>query len=187
MRSGASVDHCRALSSVPRGARIDERSPQSASTRASVTRAPRPRLRRRRRASRRRSPPRPPRCRRESERSSFNRGECSRTAARAALPPAPGSSGAWNSTACAAASSSIATRALGVREHLPQLQPRGVPHRDVILLAGARRDRVHRGRMTQRLVLGDERRRDVLRDHEAAVQPAVASSGTRAGRPTGSD
>ncbi len=35
MRSGASVDHERAFSSVPRGARIAERSPHSDSTSAS--------------------------------------------------------------------------------------------------------------------------------------------------------
>jgi uracil-DNA glycosylase len=64
-------------------------------------------------------------------------------------------------------------RALGVREHLPQLQSGGVPHRDVILLTGARRDRIDRRGVAERLVLGDERRRDVLRDHEAAVQAAV--------------
>ena len=64
-------------------------------------------------------------------------------------------------------------RPLGVGEHLPRLETGGVPHRDVILLARARRDRVHRSRMTEHLVLGDERRSHVLRDHEAAVQAAV--------------
>ena len=64
-------------------------------------------------------------------------------------------------------------RPLGVREHLPRLQAGRVPHRDVILLAGARRDRVDAGRVAEHLVLADERRGDVLRDHEAGVEPAV--------------
>ena len=74
--------------------------------------------------------------------------------------------------------------ALRVREHLQRLQAGGVPHRDVILLAGARRDRVDARRMAEHLVLGDERRGHVLRDHEAGVEPAVDASGTAAGRPT---
>ena len=63
--------------------------------------------------------------------------------------------------------------ALGVREHLPCLQPGGVPHGDVILLARARRNGIDAGRMAERLVLAHEGRRDVLRNHEAGVQTAV--------------
>src|SRR5579862_414046 len=44
----------------------------------------------------------------------------------------------------------------------------------MILLPRARRDRVDGRRMTERLVLRDERRRDVLRDHEPGVEAAVA-------------
>ena len=64
-------------------------------------------------------------------------------------------------------------RALRVREHLPRLEAGRVPHRDVILLPRARRDRVDRRRMAEHLVLGDERGGHVLRDHEAAVEAAV--------------
>ena len=184
MRSGASVDHCRAFSSVPRGARIDERSPHSASTRAAsvcVTLIATPPLppRLRRAATRRGSPSPTASMSGASDRSSCSRGESSRTAARVARTPAPGSSGAWNSTACAPASSSIASAALAVREHLPRLQPGRVSHRHVILLPGARRDRVDRRGMAEHLVLGDERRGHVLRDHEAAVQPAVGGEERR--------
>ena len=64
-------------------------------------------------------------------------------------------------------------RALGVRDDLPRLQPGRVAHRHVILLPGARRDRVDRCRVAERLVLGDERCGHVLRDHEPRVEPAV--------------
>ena len=64
-------------------------------------------------------------------------------------------------------------RALAIREHLPRLQAGGVPHRDVILLPRARRNRVDRRGMGEHLVLGDEGRGHVLRDHEAAVQSTV--------------
>ena len=70
-------------------------------------------------------------------------------------------------------------RSLGVGDHLPRLQARGVAHRHVVLLAGARRDRVHRRRMAQRLVLRHERGRHVLRDHEAGVEPAVGGEERR--------
>ena len=63
-------------------------------------------------------------------------------------------------------------RTLGVAEHDECLQPGGVAHRHMILLSCARRDRVDARRMAERLVLGDERRGHVLRDHEAGVQPA---------------
>ena len=64
-------------------------------------------------------------------------------------------------------------RRLAVREYLPRLQPRGVSHGHVILLPGARRDRIHRRGMREHLVLGDERRGHVLGNHEPAVQPTV--------------
>ena len=63
-------------------------------------------------------------------------------------------------------------RVLGVVEDAKGLQSGRVPHRDVILLARARRDRVDAGRMGEHLVLGDECRSDVLRDHEARVEAA---------------
>ena len=62
--------------------------------------------------------------------------------------------------------------ALGVRQHLPRLQPRRIAHRHMVLLSGARRDRVDARRMGEHLVLADERRRHVLRDHEPGVEPA---------------
>ena len=43
----------------------------------------------------------------------------------------------------------------------------------MILLARARRNRVDRRRMAERLVLGDERGGDVLRDHEPGVQASI--------------
>ena len=85
----------------------------------------------------------------------------------------PGSSGARNSTAWAPASSSIARARSEFASDLPRLQSRGIPHRDVIFLARARRDRVHARRMAQRLVLAHQSGCDVLRDHEARVQSAV--------------
>ena len=63
--------------------------------------------------------------------------------------------------------------AFGIREHLPGLEAGGVSHGDVILLAGARRDGINAGRMAERLVLADEGRSDVLRNHEAGVETAV--------------
>ena len=70
-------------------------------------------------------------------------------------------------------------RPLGVREHLPGLQPGRVPHRDVILLARARRDRVDARRVGEHLVLADQRRGHVLRDHEPGVEPAVGGQERR--------
>ena len=64
-------------------------------------------------------------------------------------------------------------RALDVREHLPALEGGRVPHRDVIFLARARRDRVDAGGMAQHLVLAHEGSGHVLRDHEAGVEPPV--------------
>ena len=93
-----------------------------------------------------------------------------RASARTRAPrarPAPGSSGARNSTAWAPASSSIASARSAFASTCQRLQPGGVPHRDVILLARARRDRVDARRMAEHLVLADERRGHVLRDHEA--------------------
>src|SRR6059036_3406943 len=72
-------------------------------------------------------------------------------------------------------------RPLGVGEHLPRLEAGRVPHRDVILLPGARRNGIDRGRMAEHLVLGDQRSGHVLRDHEAAVEAAV---GREEGRQT---
>ena len=63
--------------------------------------------------------------------------------------------------------------ALGVRQHLPRLQPGRIAHRDVILLPGARRYRVHARGMREHLVLADERSRHVLRNHEPGVEAAV--------------
>ena len=62
-----------------------------------------------------------------------------------------------------------------------RLEPGRVAHRHVIFLARARRDRVDARRMREHLVLGDERRGDVLRDHEAGVEPALPRRGTAGG------
>ena len=139
----------------------------------SVTAALRSAPRRRPGSSRRGSPPPPARCRRRA-------GDRRAAAPRARAPrrasprtPGPGSSGARNSIAWAPASSSIASAALRVREHLQRQQTGGVPHRDVILLAGARRNRVDARRMAEHLVLGDERSGHVLGDHEPRVEPAL--------------
>ena len=79
----------------------------------------------------------------ESGRSSSTVGESERTKSCAARAPAPGSSGARNSTPCAAASSSIASARSAFASTCQALERRRVPHRHVILLPGARRDRVH--------------------------------------------
>ena len=101
-------------------------------------------------------------------------------AARARAPPP--ASRARRRRARAARGTRRPARRRAARSRAPRSQfastchafrPAGVAHRHVILLAGARRDRVDRRRMAQHLVLRDERRGDVLRDHEAAVQPAV--------------
>ena len=96
------------------------------------------------------------------QRAAMKRRACATTA-----PPA--SSGARNSTACAPASSSMASEVLGVREDLKRLQARGVSHRDVILLPGTRRDRVHARRMSEDFVLGDQRGRNVLENHHPRI------------------
>ncbi len=49
----------------------------------------------------------------------------------------------------------------------------------MILLSGACRDRVDRRRMAERLVLGDERRGHVLRDHEPRVETAIGGQERR--------
>ena len=115
-------------------------------------------------------------------RSSRSRADSVRTS-RGPRDPGPGSSGARNSTACAPASSSIASARSAFASTCQRLQAGGVPHRDVILLPGARRDRVDARRMASDLVLGDERRGHVLRDHEARVEPALARS-RNGGRPS---
>src|SRR3712207_7631441 len=53
--------------------------------------------------------------------------------------------------------------ALGVREHLPRLETRSVPHRNVVLLSGARRNRVDARRVAEHLVLAHERDRKSTR------------------------
>ena len=60
---------------------------------------------------------------------------------------------------------------LDVLDDRPGVPGRDRAHRHVILLVGARRDRVDRRRMGQDLVLGDERRRRVLVDHHPRVEP----------------
>ena len=132
IRSGASVDHCRAFSSGPCGARMCERSPHSASTRsASVSVVLIAALRPRASAAATSEPSRiaiaTASMSGASERSSRSRGESSRTAARVACTPAPGSSGAWNSTRLRAREQLDRERALAVREHLPRLQPAALP------------------------------------------------------------
>ena len=92
--------------------------------RGGISGALRRRSRPRRRGSRPGSTPRRARCRRTATcPHAAARTACAR--ARAPPPtPRPGSSGARNSTACAPASSSIASDALGVREHLERLAAR---------------------------------------------------------------
>ena len=58
-------------------------------------------------------------------------------------------------------------------------------HADVVFLVRRGRQRIDAGRMRERLVLGRERRRRDLRDHEARIDAAVARRGTAAG-PTAS-
>ena len=111
---------------------------------SSLTGAPPPRPRPPRRASRRGSRPRPRSMSLESERSSRSRGESVRTNARVAAHAASRLERREELDRLRAREQLDRERALAVREHLPRLQPGRVPHRDVILLAGARRDRVDR-------------------------------------------
>ena len=90
------------------------------------------------------------RCRPTSERSSRSRSESSRTASWVARTPRPGLERGQELDRLRAREQLDRERALGVREHLERLQPRRVPHRDVILLAGARRDRVDARGMAER-------------------------------------
>ncbi len=46
-------------------------------------------------------------------------------------------------------------------------------HGDVILLVGRGRNRIDAGRIGARLILGDQRRRGHLRDHEPGVEPGL--------------
>ena len=54
-----------------------------------------------------------------------------------------------------------------------ELERRSRTHRDVIFATGRGRDRVDARGMREHLVLADERRGDVLREHEATIQSAV--------------
>ena len=61
----------------------------------------------------------------------------------------------------------------GVVGHLAEA-PRGEGrHRDMVLLVGGGRQRIDRGGMGQRLVLGGQRRRRHMGDHEAGIEPAL--------------
>ena len=121
-----------------------------------------------------------------SERSASRCGEISRTAAwaardgRARAAAAPGSRAPGRRTGARSPSTRSTLCA-----HLPQVHGRGRAHRDVILLAGARRDRVGAGRVHEHLALADEAGGDVLGDHEARVEAAVGGQERRAGRSTG--
>ncbi len=108
-----------------------------------------------------------------SSRSCSTNGTRARIASCTARVAGPASSGARRSSACAAPSASSATHDLRVVDDGAGVPRGGHPHADVILLAGARRDRVHRRRVRERLALRHQRRRRVLDEHEAAVEPAL--------------
>ena len=110
----------------------------------------------------------------ESGRSSTRRSDSVRTNARVGRDAAPRLERGQELDGLRAGEQLDRERVLGVGEDLHDLQTGRVPHRHVILLAGARRDRVDARRVGEDLVLGDERRGDVLRDHEARVETAVA-------------
>ena len=112
-----------------------------------------------------------------SGRSSRSRSEILRTKALVAATPRPGCRGARNSTACAPARKLDSDGSFRVRKHLKRLQSGRVAHRDVVLLAGAGRDRVHAHGMAQGLVLRDERGGDVLRDHGRFNPPCSVRNG----------
>jgi hypothetical protein len=61
-----------------------------------------------------------------------------------------------------------------VADHLAQLAHRGPAHRDVVLLVAGGRDGVDAAGVREHLVLADQRRRRVLRDHEPGVRARVA-------------
>ena len=134
------VDEQRVAVRMLRRRRLRQPPPQL--TRRLVIRAHPLPPRRPRAASRRGSPSATASMSRPSGRSSRSRGESERTSVVCRARTAPGSSGARNSTACAAGEQLDRERALGVRDHLPRLEPGRVAHRHVILLPGARRDRV---------------------------------------------
>ena len=73
---------------------------------------------------------------------------------------------------------------LDVGAHLPQVHGGDRAHRDVILLAGRGRDRVDAGGVRQHLVLAHQAGGDVLGDHEAGVESAVAGQKRRLARLT---
>ena len=75
----------------------------------------------------------------------------------------------------------------GVLHHLAQAA-RGVGgHRHVILLIRGCRQTVHAVRRGQRLVVGGERRRGYVRDHESGVQASVADQERRQSAEIGVD
>ena len=90
----------------------------------------------------------------------------------------PGRSGSRKSSPCAPHSSSTAN-SLDVRADLPQMDGGGRAHRDVILLARARRDRVDARGVREHAVLGDQARGHVLGDHEPGVEPALVGQERR--------
>ena len=66
-----------------------------------------------------------------------------------------------------------AEHARGVGADREQLAARPRRHADVILLSGGGRQAVHRGRVRERLVLGDQRRRRDVRHHEARLEAGL--------------
>ena len=74
---------------------------------------------------------------------------------------------------------------LDVRLDRPRVPGPDGAHRDVILLVGARRDRIDRRRMRQHLVLRHERRGGVLEQHHSRLDAAVRRQERRqaAGQP----
>ena len=61
----------------------------------------------------------------------------------------------------------------GIGRHVEQAARTVRGHRDMVFLVGRGRDRVDARRRGALLVLGDERRRRDLRDHEAGIQPRL--------------
>ena len=120
-----------------------------------------------------------------SGRSSVTWGTRARTAASSAAVPAPGrappAAATRKSTACAAATSSQATMRAVFCSTSARLARRDRRHRDVVLHAGRGRDRVDRRREALRLVLGHQRGRGVLDDHEPRVE--ARARGQERGQP----
>ena len=71
---------------------------------------------------------------------------------------------------CAAASSSMPTMCAVLRDHRLETARGEGGHRHMVFLVGGGRQAVDARRMRQRLVLGRQRRRGDVRDHEARVQ-----------------